>query len=38
LSLVESIVEVYGGRFTVDAAGLGKGTTVRVWWPISQRA
>lgn len=36
LSLVESIVEVYGGRFTIDSAGLGRGTTARVWWPISQ--
>jgi light-regulated signal transduction histidine kinase (bacteriophytochrome) len=38
LSLVESIVEVYGGRFTIDSADLGTSTTVRVWWPISQRA
>jgi signal transduction histidine kinase len=33
LSLVQSIVDAYGGEFTLDSQGLGAGTTVRVTWP-----
>ncbi len=33
LALVKSIVEAYGGRITIESAGVGKGTTVRVFWP-----
>lgn len=34
LALVKEIVEVHGGRVEAESAGLGKGTTFRVWWPI----
>lgn len=36
LTLVQSIVEFYGGRITIESAGLGQGTTARVWWPVAQ--
>jgi signal transduction histidine kinase len=33
LSLVRSIVELYGGEITLGSPGIGKGTTVTVRWP-----
>jgi len=36
LALVQSIVDLYGGRLAIASAGLGQGTTVTVWWPIQQ--
>ena len=36
LALVQSIVDLYGGRMTVHSAGLNQGTTVTVWWPLQQ--
>jgi signal transduction histidine kinase len=38
LSLVNSIVEAYGGRITIASEGVGKGTTVKVFWPDSPKA
>jgi len=38
LALVQSIVELYGGRLTITSAGINQGTTVTVWWPIQQPA
>jgi signal transduction histidine kinase len=35
LTLVQSIVQRYGGRLEITSAGLGQGTTVRVWWPFT---
>jgi signal transduction histidine kinase len=35
LTLVQSIVNCYGGRMEISSPGLGLGTTVRVWWPFS---
>lgn len=35
LSLVQSVVQFYGGRIEIDSPGLEQGTTVRVWWPLS---
>jgi len=37
LSLVRLIVEFYGGELKIDSAGLGKGTTVEVWWPFEHQ-
>jgi len=34
LSLVRLIVEFYGGQLEINSAGLGKGTTVKVLWPL----
>lgn len=34
LSLVQSIVQAYGGEISIDSPGLGQGTTVRVVWPL----
>ena len=34
LSLVQSIVATYGGRFTVTSQGVGTGTTVTITWPV----
>lgn len=34
LSLVRLIVEFYGGQLDINSAGLGKGTTVKVLWPL----
>ena len=36
LALVQSIVDLYGGRMTIQSAGLNQGTTVTVWWPLQQ--
>ena len=36
LALVQSIVDLYGGRMTIHSAGLNQGTTVTVWWPLQQ--
>ncbi len=36
LSLLDSIVRLYNGRWQIESEGLGKGTTVTVWWPFSQ--
>ncbi|MCB0189696.1 MAG: hypothetical protein KDE31_35740, partial [Caldilineaceae bacterium] len=36
LALVQSIVALYGGKLIVDSAGLGRGTTATIWWPITQ--
>ena len=38
LALVQSIVELYGGRMAITSAGINQGTTVTVWWPIQQPA
>jgi signal transduction histidine kinase len=35
LSLVQEVVRAYGGRVTIDSPGVGQGTTVEVWWPLS---
>ncbi len=35
LALVRSIMALYEGEFTIDSAGLGKGTTVTIIWPIN---
>lgn len=32
LPLVNSIVEAYGGKFSIESLGLGQGTTVKVYW------
>ena len=37
LSLVYLVVEFYGGRLQLNSPGLGKGTTVDVWWPFELR-
>ena len=34
LALVQSIVDVYQGRFRLDSPGVGQGTTATVWWPF----
>jgi signal transduction histidine kinase len=34
LSLVRSIVEMYGGEVRIDSPGVGKGTSVLVRWPL----
>ncbi|MEM7346299.1 MAG: ATP-binding protein [Chloroflexota bacterium] len=34
LNMVQSIIELYGGRFKIESPGVGQGTTVTVWWPI----
>ncbi|MBV7327660.1 HAMP domain-containing histidine kinase [Chloroflexi bacterium TSY] len=34
LSLVQSIVELYGGRVQIESEGLGKGTMVRLVLPV----
>lgn len=36
LALVQSIVDLYGGRLTIASAGVNQGTTVTVWWPLQQ--
>lgn len=36
LALVQSIVDLYGGRLTITSAGVNQGTTVTVWWPLQQ--
>ncbi len=36
LSLVHLIVQFYGGQLEISSPGVGKGTTVHVWWPFSQ--
>jgi signal transduction histidine kinase len=33
LALVKSIVEAYGGRIDIQSEGVGKGTTVSLYWP-----
>lgn len=38
LSLVKAVVESYGGEVKINSAGLGKGTTAEVWWPIGEVA
>ena len=38
LALVQSIVELYGGRMAITSAGVNQGTTVTVWWPMQQPA
>jgi signal transduction histidine kinase len=35
LSLVESIVQLYGGRIDISSAGMDEGTAVTVDWPIA---
>lgn len=37
LALVDSVVRFYNGRFIIESPGLGQGTTVRVWWPVTER-
>jgi two-component system CheB/CheR fusion protein len=36
LTLVRSLVEAHGGEVTAESEGLGCGTTVRVWLPLSE--
>jgi two-component system phosphate regulon sensor histidine kinase PhoR len=36
LALVQSIVDLYGGRIMIHSAGLNQGTTVTIWWPLQQ--
>lgn len=36
LALVQSVVDLYGGRLTIASAGVNQGTTVTVWWPFQQ--
>jgi len=36
LALVQSIVNLYGGRMTISSPGLNQGTTVTIWWPLQQ--
>ncbi len=38
LALVQSIVELYGGRLAIISDGINQGTTVTVWWPFQQPA
>jgi signal transduction histidine kinase len=38
LSLVQEVVRTYGGRVTIDSAGIDQGTTVDVWWPLPTAA
>jgi len=38
LALVQSIVDLYGGRLAITSAGINQGTTVTVWWPVQQPA
>jgi signal transduction histidine kinase len=38
LSLVQEVVCAYGGRVTIDSAGVDQGTTVDVWWPLPTAA
>jgi signal transduction histidine kinase len=38
LSLVQEVVRAYGGRVTINSAGVGQGTTVEVWWPLPPAA
>ncbi len=33
LALAKSIVEAYGGRITIESAGVDQGTVVNVFWP-----
>lgn len=35
LALVKSILDAYGGTIRIDSAGVGKGTTVTVAWPLA---
>ncbi len=34
LALVQSVINLYGGRLQIESAGLGQGTTVSVLWPV----
>lgn len=36
LSLVRLVVEFYGGQLQISSPGLGRGTTVDVWWPFEE--
>ncbi len=36
LALVQSLVELHGGRVAAESAGRGAGTTLRVWLPLHQ--
>ena len=38
LSLVQEVVGAYGGRVTIESAGVDKGATVHVWWPLPTAA
>ncbi|MCP4418731.1 MAG: cell wall metabolism sensor histidine kinase WalK [Chloroflexi bacterium] len=35
LSLVQTVVKLYNGRISISSPGIGQGTTVAVWWPLS---
>ncbi len=35
LSLVQTVVALYDGRIAISSPGLGQGTKVEVWWPVS---
>jgi len=38
LTLVKALVELHGGDITAESPGLGKGTTMRVWFPLADVA
>lgn len=33
LALVQSVIDLYGGKLQIESEGLGRGTTVSVLWP-----
>lgn len=35
LALVQSVIDAYGGTFTLNSQGVGTGTTVVVAWPVA---
>ena len=35
LSLVQTVAALYDGRIAISSPGLGQGTKVEVWWPVS---
>jgi signal transduction histidine kinase len=35
LALAKVLVDLHGGRIAAESAGVGRGTTIRVWLPIA---